>query len=194
MDEADRRERFRVIYRAEYSRIVGYALRRTRSPEDAADVATETLLTAWRRLDDLSSDDDARLWLYGIARRVLANHHRTVRRSSQLLDRISQEFARSVKNTVTEPDAIDAVWQALRGLHDEDREILALVAWEGLTGKELASVLGCSPNAAKIRLHRARRRLARRLLVEDPEMKHGEGAGHERGGQTSARQRSREVT
>lgn len=175
LNEGDRRERFRVIYGAEYPRIVGYAVRRTRSPEDAADVATEAFLTAWRRFDDLSSDADARLWLYGIARRVLANHRRGARRWLQLLDRLRLEVARSVQNAVSAPDGSDAVWQALSGLRDEDREILGLAAWEGLTSRELASVLGCSPNAAKIRLHRARRRLASRLVLEDPELKPVDG-------------------
>jgi RNA polymerase sigma factor (sigma-70 family) len=194
LDEGDRRERFRCIYRAEYPRIVGYALRRTRSPEDAADVATETFLTAWRRLDDLSSDDEARLWLYAIARRILANHHRGARRSSQLLERLRHQVARSVESFVPEPERIDTVRQALIGLREQDREILGLVAWEGLTGQELARVLGCSPNAAKIRLHRARRRLARRIVLEDSEMKPEMGPGHEPGRRTSARQRNREAT
>jgi hypothetical protein len=49
--------------------ILGYALRRTTSPDDAADILAETFLTAWRRLDELPSGEEAGLWLYGVARR-----------------------------------------------------------------------------------------------------------------------------
>ena len=162
--------------------MLGYALRRTRSAEDAADVVSETFLTAWRRLDDLISDGDARLWLYGIARRVLANHQRGRRRSLQLLERLRRDVARSMETVVSEPAGLEAVSQALGGLREADREILGLAAWEELSGQELATVLRCSPNAAKIRLHRARKRLARRLAEDDVEMKPEEVTGHEPGG------------
>jgi RNA polymerase sigma-70 factor (ECF subfamily) len=58
------------------------------------------------------------------------------------------------------------VYEALRALRPRDREVLLLTAWDGLNASEAAAVLGCSPTAYRIRLHRARRRLAR-LLVED---------------------------
>jgi hypothetical protein len=48
---------------------------------------------------------------------------------------------------------------AFGSLAGRDREVLALEAWEGLNAGEVAAVLGCSRNAARIRLHRARRRV-----------------------------------
>ena len=65
----DRRRRFEDIYTANCTPILGYALRRTGSGDDAADIVAETFLTAWRRLDDVPPGDEARLWLYGVARR-----------------------------------------------------------------------------------------------------------------------------
>jgi DNA-directed RNA polymerase specialized sigma24 family protein len=50
-------------------------------------VIAETFLTAWRRLDDVPAGDEARLWLYGVARRMLANQRRGARRRSSLADR-----------------------------------------------------------------------------------------------------------
>jgi RNA polymerase sigma-70 factor (ECF subfamily) len=76
VQQALRRERFRLIYEANYTRILAYALRRTASPEDAADIVSETFATAWRRLDDLPAGDETPLCLYGAARRLLANHRR----------------------------------------------------------------------------------------------------------------------
>ncbi|MFI0352965.1 RNA polymerase sigma factor [Actinomadura sp. 9N407] len=98
----DRRARFEDIYASNRARILGYALRRTADPQDAADVLAETFLTAWRRLDDVPPDGQARLWLYGVARRVLANHHRGERRrttlAADLADRITAtDFVRSAE-------------------------------------------------------------------------------------------------
>lgn len=144
------------------ARVLGYALRRVERPEDAADVISEVFVIAWRRLDEIPAGEDARLWLYATARRVLANHRRGERRRHALAERLRIELARSpaVSRLDREPSALI---EAFRRLSDGDREVLALEGWEGLNAAEIAVVLGCSPNAARIRLHRARRRLRARL-------------------------------
>src|SRR5256714_11167773 len=76
-------ERFRSLYEANYHLILGYALRRA-DAADAADVVAETFTTAWRRLRDVPEGEEARLWLYGVARRVLANQRRAERRRLRL--------------------------------------------------------------------------------------------------------------
>ncbi|MGW2199555.1 RNA polymerase sigma factor, partial [Streptosporangium sp. NPDC001682] len=67
------RDRFEAVYDAYYPAIHQYAARRTGSPDDTADVISETFLTAWRRIDDVPEGEEALLWLYGVARRVLAS-------------------------------------------------------------------------------------------------------------------------
>jgi RNA polymerase sigma factor (sigma-70 family) len=155
----ERRRRFEEVYAANHGPILGYVLRRTQSPHDAADVIAETFLTAWRRLDDVPSGDEARLWLYGAARRVLANHHRGERRRSVLSDRLGAEIAGAYLMPEYTGELAE-IAAAFRGLSEADRELLALVAWEGLDHGQVAAVLGCSRNAVRIRLHRARRRFA----------------------------------
>jgi DNA-directed RNA polymerase specialized sigma24 family protein len=76
-----------------------------------------------------------------------------------------------------EPGALRA---ALAALRDDDQEILRLVAWDGLAPAELAVALGCSPNAARTRLHRARSRLAARLGI-GPDLQRYARAGHKQG-------------
>ncbi|MFF4985831.1 RNA polymerase sigma factor [Streptosporangium saharense] len=75
MDD-ERTVRFETVYRETYSRITAYAVRRCGSPQDAADVVAETFTVAWRRIEEVPPGHEALLWLYGVARRVLANHHR----------------------------------------------------------------------------------------------------------------------
>jgi RNA polymerase sigma factor (sigma-70 family) len=137
-------------------------VRRTGSPDDAADVIAETFLTAWRRLEDVPAGEAARPWLFGVAWRVLANHGRAERRKIALGERLRSELAAAPYGREPSPALRDAA-AAFRGLPAADREILALVGWEGLDPGQIAVVLGCSRNAARIRLHRARRRFADRL-------------------------------
>ena len=164
----DRRSRFEAIYAANCTPILGYALRRTANGDDAADIVAETFLTAWRRLDDVPAGDDGRLWLYGVARRVLANHHRGERRKSELSDRLSADLE-FVHRDPEYTGRLAAVAAAFRGLPDADRELLALVGWEGLDHGEIAAVLGCSRNAVRIRLHRARAKFAAAVARLDSE-------------------------
>jgi RNA polymerase sigma factor (sigma-70 family) len=155
---AAREERFEHVYRANYEAILGYARRRAGS-EEAADVVAETFLVAWRRLDSVPDGEVARLWLYGTARRVLANHERARRRRGRLDARLREAVGPAVGATKDQ----GLLAAAFNRVPAQDREVLALAAWEGLDAKQLATVLGCSANAARIRLHRARRRLGAEL-------------------------------
>ena len=92
-------------------------------------------------------------WLYGVARKVVANLERSRRRTGRL---IAKEAAHHSEATV---EAVPDVVAAVERLGDDDREILLLAAWEGLTPTQIGEVIGCSPNAAAVRLHRARGRL-----------------------------------
>jgi RNA polymerase sigma-70 factor (ECF subfamily) len=170
--EDERTARFRALYEENYERILGYALRRV-EPADALDVVAETFTVAWRRLAQIPRGDEARLWLYGTARRVLANHQRAMRRRARLYGRLADE----VPTRAAEPSS-SAAAAAFARLRTTDRELLALVAWEGLDTREVARVIGCSENAARIRLHRARRRLASALADEEQSLKRAASAGH----------------
>jgi RNA polymerase sigma-70 factor (ECF subfamily) len=156
------RQRFEEIYEAHYAAIARYALRRTSSADDAVDVVSETFLTAWRRLGDVPDGDRTRLWLYAVARRVLANVHRGSARRERLAERLRTSFTEVAADR---PDEREEVRAAFAGLSAADRELLSLTAWEGLSPTEIATVLGCTRGTVRVRLHRARRRLARRLAA-----------------------------
>ncbi len=163
---ADRRQRFECLYTANCGPLLGYALRRTASSDDAADIVAETFLTAWRRLDDVPPGDQARLWLYGVARLVLANHRRGERRRCELNGRLRHELAAGYRPPAHSTD-LAGLRAAFASLTPADQELLSLVAWEGLDHGELAAVLNCTRNAVRIRLHRARARLGAALAGQD---------------------------
>ncbi|MEV4510582.1 sigma-70 family RNA polymerase sigma factor [Dactylosporangium sp. NPDC049525] len=165
MDDANDRDTgwFRAVYDRHYADVVRYGLRRldTSAASAAEELAQEVFLVAWRRRWDVPSH--ALPWLYGVARRLLANHWRAQRAAPPPVE-LGERPATDRHDGV---DQLLDVRAALTRLSDDDQEILRLVAWEQLAVGEAALVLGCGVTAAKVRLHRARRRLTE-LLADTP--------------------------
>ena len=162
-------ERFGALFESTHVALLGYAVRRVGDPADAADVVAETYLVAWRRLEDVPPGAEARPWLFGVARRVLANHYRGERRRLALADRLRDSLHQAVPPPeVPEPTLVE---RAVQRLGDDDRELLRLVAWEEFAREEIAVAMGLSRAAVRVRLHRARGRLreAMRDLEEELE-------------------------
>jgi RNA polymerase sigma-70 factor (ECF subfamily) len=160
---ADADRRFEHCFRDNYAAVLAFAIRRLPDRATAEDATAEAFAVAWRRRELIP---DAPLpWLYGIALRVVANQRRSGRRRRRLGDRLETEVA--ARAAAPEPvEALhrrDAFSRAFQRLDEEEREVLRLVAWDGLDTKEAASVLDCSAAAFRVRLHRARRRLAKHL-------------------------------
>jgi RNA polymerase sigma-70 factor, ECF subfamily len=146
---------FAALFEAHVDALLAYARRRTSQLSDAEDVVAETFTVAWRRRDAIPAQDGHdRAWLYGIARRVLANQRRAAARRGRLLDRL-RTVVTGPRSTAEPSDVLAALAQ----LSTADQELLRLVAWEGLTHAEVALVLGITTNAVAVRLHRARHRL-----------------------------------
>lgn len=167
-DSDDRRDRFRIVYEQHYPAVLRYAARRV-GPDAAGDVAAETFLIAWRRLDDVPEREPLP-WLYATARRCLANEVRGQARSDRLSNRMRAEAGAARGRA---PDGLAEsvaerldVLAALATLPAQAQEALRLTEWEQLDDATAARVAGCSTTAFKVRLHRARRRLARALTQQ----------------------------
>ncbi len=132
-------------------------------PESAADIVQETYLVAWRRPQDVPAN--ALPWLLAVARRVVLREWRSSSRREALATRVAFATARE-QNASQSEDANAEVLAAVERLPPNDREVLALVYWDGLSASEAATVLGCTQTALRVRLHRARRRLSGSLETE----------------------------
>ncbi|WP_214415193.1 RNA polymerase sigma factor [Sphaerisporangium fuscum] len=156
----DPQERFTNLYDRHYRSVLGYALLRAERAM-AEDLASETFLVAWRRLDDLP--DPPLPWLLGVTRNLLRNQRVRRLRSEELAARLAEmsSFAEGdVADRVTDRHSALAV---LAGMRDKDVEAVVLASWYGLTPAEAAQVAGCTARTYSVRLHRARRRLERAL-------------------------------
>lgn len=146
---------FTALFAAHYPELLRFAVRRV-GADAASDVVADVFLVAWRRRADLPAET-ARAWLYGVAAKVIANQRRGENRRGRLWSRLAAQPATGADS------AHDRVRTALARLRPAEQEVLRLTEWEQLDATEAAAVLGCSPGAFRVRLHRARRHLAEEL-------------------------------
>lgn len=154
IQQRDREERFSTLASLVSEPLRRYVARRT-DPDTAQDVLAETLTVLWRRLDDVPTDNPLP-WCYAVTRGCLANATRAARRQRHLVERLTLVRSRECFEPVLDDTDL---YDALGRLSEQDRELVRLWAWEQLAPQEIAVVLGVTPNAARIRLHRARAKL-----------------------------------
>jgi len=155
--------RFNALFTEHQRPVLAYAMRRTHTLADAEDVAAETFTIAWRKIGAIPVEEPLP-WLYAVARRVLANHHRGNGRRERLASLLRIE---DVATPMRAGEDLDGpTFLALASLSPADQELLRLVAWEELGNQQIAAVLDITPNAVAIRLYRARARFADALSRE----------------------------
>jgi RNA polymerase sigma-70 factor (ECF subfamily) len=164
-DDAAARRRFEELFDAHYAELTRFATRRV-GADAAGDIVAGTFLIAWRRFGELPADH-ARAWLYSTARQVIANELRGRTRFARLTAKAAAGSDTHVADHSGRVDEQIRVRAVLAELSPADQEVLRLTEWEGLDVAEAALVMRCTRTALKVRLHRARRRFAQRLLATD---------------------------
>jgi RNA polymerase sigma-70 factor, ECF subfamily len=155
---------FERVFNDCYEQVQRYVARRV-AADAVQDVVSDTFLIAWRRHHDLRGEPLP--WLLGIARRVAATQRRGTARREALGERLRAEHQPA--DMTGELEASDPrLAQALNCLPERDREALMLIVWDGLDHRTAAQVMGCTTGSLTVRLHRARRRLARTLQEGEP--------------------------
>lgn len=158
-------ERFRRLYDTHYRAIVGYFLRRLDHTAPAQDLTEDVFLVAWEKLNRVPTGEGELYWLYGVAKRVLANHRRKVTRRWRITSRTGPRdgYTEPVEDQVIRHWEAESVLRALRSIREQDQELIRLAYWEELTHDAIADLVGCSRGAVDVRLHRAVRRLGKEL-------------------------------
>ncbi len=159
------RERFERCFRAHYADLLAFAIRRLGDRAAAEDATSEVFAVAWRRRERVP--DPPLPWLYAVALRVISNQYRSTRRRRELDLRLIREagVGAPAGDPTDSLDRLEAFANAFAELSEPEREVLRLVAWEGLGARDAARAFGCSSGAFRVRLHRARRKLAKHLAA-----------------------------
>jgi RNA polymerase sigma-70 factor (ECF subfamily) len=160
---------FEAIYR-EHFRFVWRSVRRLGiTPAFVDDVVQETFLVVHRRWADFEGRSSTKTWLYGIVRRVIADHRRSLRRKPALADSsIALEHAADAAKAGPEVSAEQAekmrlLYRLLEELGDEKREVFILAEFEGMTLVEISEALNVNANTVSSRLRTARRKFEEAL-------------------------------
>lgn len=166
-----------AFYREHIEAVQRFVARRVESHEDAADLTAEVFLAAIHASRAYRGDAAApRAWLYGIARRVVASHHRSAARALRAVhvidarDLLDDDATDRIVARIDSQRAARGVYRSLEALPERQRAVVELVAVDGLSLTEAAAALGISAGNARVHYHRARRRLAHALpqALPDP--------------------------
>ena len=159
-----------ALFESYHQQIYRYALGLMHDPAEADDVAQETFLRAYQRLDTLRDSGALTTWLYRIATRICLDRprqraRRTPTESEDNPDELDEADpdVPSLQQVIERNDMSACVQRYLEGLPDSYRAVILLHDLDGLTGPEIAEALDLSLATVKIRLHRARRRLQAQL-------------------------------
>ena len=169
-DEAAWKELVEATHREVYS----LCFRILRNPDDAADATQDAFLKAWRGLKSFRGDAQFTTWLYRVAANAAISRHRSRARRWDRETKAEPEVLERIPAVTSIEDAaaarldLDTVEQGLARLPETYRSVIVLRDVYGLTIDEMAQQLGVSNVTAKVRLHRARKRL-RDLVYEQPD-------------------------
>ncbi|MCK4411952.1 MAG: sigma-70 family RNA polymerase sigma factor [Candidatus Eisenbacteria sp.] len=164
--QAGDRAAFEPIVTHHMRRAAAFALAWTGNAEDALDLSQEAFVRAFRAISRFDPARPFYPWFYRILRNLCWNHLGRAARLHEvpLRDDFDRADARPRPDAQLERQELRAsVWEALRKLKPNDREILILREFQGLTYAEIAAVLGIPQGTVMSRLHQARRRLRERL-------------------------------
>jgi RNA polymerase sigma-70 factor (ECF subfamily) len=150
---------FSEVFRTTYPDVLAFMRRRV-DGDVAEDLAAEVFAIAWNRWTDVPRE--VRPWLFGVAQNVLADDRRAQGRWDRLVLRIGTARAPADDDPIAATTSVLDLHVAWARLRDADREVLALVTWDGLTGREAAQILRCTRAAFSVRLSRARDRVEHR--------------------------------
>ncbi len=156
---------FAALFDAHRDRAFRHALRLVASAHDAEDVVAAAFFELWRKRDVVPVVDGSVLpWLLVTTTNLCRNSGRGVRRYRAAIDRLprSQDLADPAE-TAAERIAREQLLDAVRSLGEPDAALVLLIALEGFSPAEAGAAVGLSPGAARVRLHRARKRLQQRL-------------------------------
>ena len=154
---------------AQHASVVYRYCRAQLTKEEAEDVTSEVFIVAYHKASQIPADA-AKAWLLGVARKLMANHHRSAKRRRALAYKISLNApSAALPDLAGSVARADLARQAMARLSQRDREVLWLAATENLSLTELGKALGVSAKGAHMRLTRARQHLAEALasLEED---------------------------
>ncbi len=164
-------EAFGEVFRRHVRSVFAICYWRTGDTATAEDLTSVVFLEAWKRRDVVVLEQRSALpWLLGVANHASHNATRSMRRYSQALKRLDGQRVTPSDDVVVEridaETSLHLVNQVIRDFTEQEREIVLLVFWSGLTYEATAVALGIPVGTVRSRVSRTRRKLQLRLCDE----------------------------
>lgn len=166
-------ERFLALYREHFPFVWRTVGQLGVDPAAVADAVQDVFLVVHRRFADFEGRSSVKTWLFGIARRVVADHRKARRRKPATLTEPASldAFVRDDGGPIRQLEASDLVRALLDCLDDVKREVFVLAELEGMTIAEVAEATSANPNTVSARLRAARAAFERALVEHENAMR-----------------------
>lgn len=153
---------FETLVRQHQGAVRAWLRRLTDDPDAADELAQETFVAAWQKLESFAGHGTFKSWLFALAYRALLTRIRRAKRQQEVLDC----YASEVTGRVSGDEAVLDIEPALATLSDPERQCLVLTHVYGLTVDETSTALVLPPGTVKSHVHRAKRRLSNLHALE----------------------------
>lgn len=159
-------EEFSRFYEEYADKIYKFIFYRTHHKETAEDLTSKTFLKAFEKLQTFEKNKGQfSTWLYTIARNNVIDHYRTHKETSDLFDILNLAGNEKVINQVSDKLELERVQKYLESLTSEQRDLVIMRIWDGLSYKEIAQITGKSEAACKVMFSRTLSKINSAVLV-----------------------------
>ncbi len=151
---------FAHLVRLHKDKVYGLAVRIVRSPQDAEELAQDVFVKAFENLHKFKGDSQLSTWLFKITYNTALSFVRKKRPATvELNEQVALHDAEGPKDAASKEMLLNKLEQALAQLSEEDRAVVVLHYLNHHSVAEVAAITGFSESNAKVRLHRARKKL-----------------------------------
>jgi RNA polymerase sigma-70 factor (ECF subfamily) len=168
------RQAFRELYLGYHRRLARFLMRITRRYDLAEEIINDTLWIVWRKAGEFRGQSKVSTWIMGIAYRRALKALRHLNAGNVVLNPLEESSALTSEDPQREADLRQWVDRALGQLPSEQRLVVELTYYQGLSCQEVGEIMECPVNTVKTRMFHARRKL-RTLLPQLDGSRHPDG-------------------
>ena len=154
------KDNFALLYDKYIDRIYAFVYYKTHHKETAEDLVSQVFLKALKKIDSFNIDQGTfQAWLYQIARNTVIDHYRTKKNDQAFDDVWDISSDDDIERDMDTRQQLLKIEKYISGLKSEQRDILIMKIWQGMSYKEIADILGKSEASCKMMCSRTLKKL-----------------------------------
>lgn len=156
-------DRLKQLYSEHQERLYKYFYVRTTNEQIAEDLTQDVFYEASKTIHLYRGEASLTSWMYAIANNLLRKYYRSKKYEQSLHIKLQQPLLpeRSAEDVVTERIYVEQVHEQIKQLDEASQQIILLRLYSELSFKEIAEIIGCSENYARVQFHRLKKQLKR---------------------------------